>query len=84
MIDDPERDFAVEARMILQGLTGLLVERRHLEALEEACECRLITIVSELDDLKQRILTDGYESQLIKIVRELDDLKRRILTHDHD
>ena len=34
-MDEPERDFSVEARMILQGLTGLLVERRHLDAIED-------------------------------------------------
>lgn len=56
-MDEPERDFCIEARMIIQGLTGLLVERRHLEALEELYECKLIKIVHELDDLKRRILT---------------------------
>jgi hypothetical protein len=53
---EPERDYAVEARMILQGLTGLLVEKRHLEALEEYYECKLIRIANELEALKHKAL----------------------------
>ena len=60
-MDEPERDFSVEARMILQGLTGLLVERRHLESIEEDYECKLIKIVHELDALKRRILTHEHD-----------------------
>lgn len=56
---DPERDFSGEARMLLQGLDGLTIDIRHLEALEEHYECMFIKIVSELDDLKRRILVHG-------------------------
>mgnify|MGYP003394460098 CR=1 FL=1 len=53
---DPERNYGVEARMILQGLTGLLVEKRHLEALEEMYECKLIEILNELERVKGKVL----------------------------
>jgi hypothetical protein len=54
--DEPERDYAVEARMILKGLTGVIVEKRHLEALEELYECKLIKLANDLDALKHKAL----------------------------
>jgi hypothetical protein len=54
--DEPERDYAVEARMILQGLTGLCVEKRHLEALAEYYECKLINLANDLDALRYKVL----------------------------
>jgi hypothetical protein len=57
--EEPERDFLVESRMILQGLTGLLVERRHLEALEEHYECQLIRAAHELGQLQRRLLNES-------------------------
>ena len=54
---EPERDYGVEARMILQGLTGLLVERRHLEALEDYYSGQLIQLANDLEMLKRKALT---------------------------
>lgn len=56
MTDEPERDYTVEARMILQGLTGLLVEKRHLEALEEYYQVRLIQLANDAELLKRKAL----------------------------
>lgn len=53
---EPERDYGVEARMILQGLTGLLVERRHLEALEDYYSGQLIQLANDLEMLKRKAL----------------------------
>ena len=57
-MDEPERDYYVEASLLLKGLEGLTVDRRHLESIEEDYECRLIRIVRELDALKERILNN--------------------------
>ena len=56
MSDEPARDFYVEAQMILKGLTGLLVERRHLEALDEHLEVTLIRIANKLEEMKNTVL----------------------------
>ena len=56
MTDEPARDYGVEARMILQGLTGLLVEKRHLEAIEEMYQVRLILLANALEKLKREVL----------------------------
>ena len=56
MTDEPERDYGVEARMILQGLTGLLAEKRHLEAIEEMYQVRLILLANALEKLKREVL----------------------------
>lgn len=60
MSDDSERDYVVEARMILCGLSGLLPTKEHLEAMEEAHGVRLIRIGNALDKLKMDIL-NGVE-----------------------
>lgn len=56
---EPERNFSVEARMILQGLTGMLPTIEHLRALEESYEVRLIQIANEMEALKRKVLTGG-------------------------
>ena len=56
MTDEPERDYGTEARMILQGLTGLLVEKRHLEAIEEHYQLQIIRLANALEKLKQEVL----------------------------
>lgn len=56
METDPERNFLVEAQMILKGLTGLLPEKRHLEALEERNEVTIIRMVNALELVKQQFL----------------------------
>jgi hypothetical protein len=58
---EPERDYAVEARMILQGMTGMLVEKRHLEALAEQYDCKLIKLANALAMLRAKALSDLYE-----------------------
>ena len=57
MSDNPERDYGVEARMILQGLTGLLVEKRHLEALDEYYQVKLIQLANDAELLKRKALS---------------------------
>ena len=57
MGDEPERDYGVEARMILQGLTGLLVEKRHLEALDEFYQVQLIQLANDAELLKRKALS---------------------------
>lgn len=56
MMSEPERDYGVEARMILQGLTGLLVEKRHLEALDEFYQVQLIQLANDADLLKRKAM----------------------------
>ena len=56
MSNDPERDYGVEARMILLGLTGLLVEKRHLEALDEFYQVQLIQLANDAELLKRKAL----------------------------
>lgn len=50
---DPDRSAYVEARMILQGITGLIPTLEHLQALEEYYEVRLIRIANALERVKQ-------------------------------
>jgi hypothetical protein len=54
--EEPERDFLVEAQMIIKGLTGLLPEKRHLEALQDHHEGTLIQISNQLEMLKRDVL----------------------------
>lgn len=56
MTDDPARDYLVEAQMILKGLTGLLPQLDHLQALEEHYEVRLIQVANDLEQLKRKVL----------------------------
>lgn len=56
MNDEPGRDYLTEAQMVLKGLTGILPEKRHLEALEEWHEVSLIRIANELEEMKRRVL----------------------------
>jgi hypothetical protein len=56
METEPERSFLIEAQMILKGLTGLLPEKRHLEALEEYREVTIIRMVNALELVKQQFL----------------------------
>jgi hypothetical protein len=56
MNDEPARDFLVEAQMLLKGLTGLLPEKRHLEALQEHHEVCLIQIANDMEKLMRRTL----------------------------
>ena len=44
--EELERDFYVEAQMILKGLTGIQPELRHLEAMQEHHDCALIRIAN--------------------------------------
>ena len=53
---EPERNFAVEAKMILAGLTGLIPSIEHLRALEESYEVRLIQIANDIEILKMKVL----------------------------
>lgn len=53
---EPERNYLVEAQMILKGLTGLLPEKRHLEALDEHREVTIIRMVNALELVKQQFL----------------------------
>lgn len=59
-LTDPDRSPLVEARMILQGLSGLHATSEHLRALDEAHEVRLIKISNALEKLKKDIL-NGVE-----------------------
>jgi hypothetical protein len=52
---DP-RDYAMEARMMLKGLTGILPTLEHLRSLEEYYEIRLITILNELERMRQKVI----------------------------
>lgn len=56
--DDPEpqRDYLTEARAILAGTSGLLPERRHLEALEDYYSGQLIQLANDLEMLKRKAL----------------------------
>ena len=56
METEPERNFLVEAHMILKGLTGLQPELRHLEALDEHREVTIIRMVNALELVKQQFL----------------------------
>ena len=51
-----ERNYFVEAKMILCGLTGLLCTVDHLRAIEEHYEVRLIQIANDIEMLKKRVL----------------------------
>ena len=51
-----EREFYVEAQMILKGLAGIPLELRHLEAMEEHYQCSLIRVANKLGELKATIL----------------------------
>lgn len=51
-----ERNYLVESRMILQGLTGLLCTVEHLRALEEHYEVRLIQIANDIEMVKKKVL----------------------------
>lgn len=51
-----ERDYLTEARAILTGLSALLPERRHLEALDEAHEVHIIQLCNDLEALKRKAL----------------------------
>ena len=59
MMDLDKRDFYCEAVAILSGASMMLCERRHLEALRDGLveqhEVRLITIMNDLDMLKNKI-----------------------------
>ena len=59
--DQIERDFTVEAHMILLGRTGLLPTIEHLRALEDEHEVRLITIANEIERVKNNVLNAAYE-----------------------
>ena len=52
----PARDYAVEARMILQGLTGMIVEKAHLEALDEYYQSEIIKLVHDIDQVTHATL----------------------------
>lgn len=51
---DPERNYLVEAQMLLKGLTGLLPQLDHLKALEEHYEVRLIQVANDMEQLKRK------------------------------
>ena len=53
---ETERDFCMEAQMILKGLTGIPLELRHLEAMEEHYQCALIRVANKLGELSKTIL----------------------------
>lgn len=52
----PERNYYVEAQMILKGLEGIEIQWYHLEAMQEFHECSLIRIANRLDETKKTIL----------------------------
>ena len=56
MSDDPERDYLTEAQMILKGLTGLLPEKRHLEAMEEWRSVAIIKCANLAEQAKRDML----------------------------
>ena len=56
MLGEPERNFAVEARMMLQGLTGLMPTIDHLRALDEHYQVMLIRIANDLETVKRKAL----------------------------
>ena len=51
-----ERNYSVEAQMILKGLTNMLVEKRHLEALDEHYQVMLINIANDMEAVKRKVL----------------------------
>jgi hypothetical protein len=60
-LDDPERDFLVEARQIMAGDTMLLPTVEHLRALDEWREVTIIRFVNALELTKQAFL-NGKEA----------------------
>lgn len=56
---EPERNYLAEAKAILAGKSVLLPEKAHLEALDEAHECQLIEIFTDLDALRKKVLRAG-------------------------
>ena len=56
MSDVNGRNFLWEARQILDGGSLLLVEKRHLEAIADSYEVRLIRISNQLEQLKKDVL----------------------------
>jgi hypothetical protein len=53
---DTDRNYIVEAQMILKGLTNMLVEKRHLEALDEHYQVLLINIANDMEQVKRKVL----------------------------
>lgn len=87
MTDDPERDYLVEAQMLLKGLTGLLPQREHLQAIEDYYEVQLIALANDLELLKQNVLDrahsheldEYYDVRIMTVANDLEQLKRRVL-----
>jgi hypothetical protein len=55
---EPARDYYVEAEMILLGMTGMHVEKRHLESLKEHYDCRFIKMANALEALRNKALSE--------------------------
>ena len=54
--DSEERNYLQEAFAILNGLSALITEKRHLEALYEYHECQQIVTANDLEAIKRKVL----------------------------
>lgn len=56
MTDQPDRNYAQEAKEILAGTSMMQPEKAHLEALEESHQVSLIKLANSLEQVKREAL----------------------------